>query len=192
MKKFPVVLDLETKYTYRDFSDPKKLGISVVAIFDYAKNKSNVFTEKEISKLFPILESSSYIVGFNIRSFDIPVLQGYYPGKVEVFHLFDIMDEVKNKIGHRLALNDILKATLNKKKTGHGLEAIDLYKEGKWEKLKEYCLSDTTLTKELFEYGVKNKEIFYLNEVGKVAIPVDWRKYLEDERPKDMPLTLPF
>ncbi len=193
MKKFPLVLDLETKHTFREYSDPKKLGISVAAIYDYGDNQEKVFTEKEIHQLFPYLENASYIIGYNVVSFDIAVLQGYYPGKVEYFSAFDILVDVREKIGRRLALNDLIYATLSKKKTGHGLMAIDYYKEGKWDELKKYCLDDVLLTKELFDYGVKNREINYLNEKGKMTIKVDWNKYLEEEPGgNDMPLTLPF
>ena len=193
MKKFPLVLDLETKYTFREFNDPKKLGISVAAIYNYGNNQEKVFTEKEIHQLFPYLENASYIIGYNVVSFDIAVLQGYYPGKVEHFSTFDILEDVREKIGRRLALNDLIYATLSKKKTGHGLMAIDYYKEGKWDELKKYCLDDVLLTKELFDYGVKNREINYLNEKGKMTIKVDWNKYLEEEPDgNDMPLTLPF
>lgn len=193
MQKFPVVLDLETQKTFREESDHAKLGISVVAIYDYATNKGTVFTESELSKLYPILEKSSYIVGYNIRSFDLPVLQGYYPGKVEVFSLFDILDDIKEKIGKRIGLNDVASATLNEKKTGHGLMAIDYFKEGKWDELKKYCMDDVMVTKKLFDYGIEKGEIYYLNEMGKVPIRVNWKKYLEDSGDGgDMPMTLPF
>jgi DEAD/DEAH box helicase domain-containing protein len=151
-----------------------------------------VFTEKELSQLFSILENTSYIIGYNVKNFDIPVLQGYYPGKVENFLAFDILEDIREKLGRRLSLNEVIFATLGKKKTGHGLQAIDFYKEGKWEELKKYCLDDVTLTKELFDYGVKYKEIQYLNEKGKISIKVDWGKYLEESNNNDMPLTLPF
>lgn len=192
MKKFPIIFDLETKHTFREFSDPKKLGITVAALYDYKNHEANVFTEKELNKLFPILENSSYIIGYNVNSFDIAVLQGYYPGKVEIFSTFDILEDIREKIGRRLALNDVILATLGKKKSGHGLMAIDYYKEGKWEELKKYCINDVLLTKELFDYGVQNKEIQYLNEKGKISIKVDWGKYLEEGKNNDMPLTLPF
>ncbi|MDO8610640.1 MAG: ribonuclease H-like domain-containing protein [bacterium] len=192
MKKFPIVLDLETKHTFREFNDPKKLGISVVAIYDYKDNKGKVFEEKELNNLFPILENASYIVGYNVRSFDIAVLQAYYPGNVEHFQVFDILEDIREKIGRRLALNDVIYATFGKRKSGHGLMAIDYYKEGKWDELKKYCLDDTMLTKELFDYGIKFREINYLNEVGKISIKVDWGKYLEESENNDMPLTLPF
>jgi hypothetical protein len=192
MKKFPVVIDLETKHTFRDFSEPEKLGITVLAIFNYKDNSKNIFTEKEINNLFPILENCSYIIGFNINSFDLPVLQAYYPGNIKHFKTLDILDEIKKILGRRLSLNDTIRATLGKKKTGHGLQAIDLYREGKWEELKKYCLDDVMLTKELFDYGVSNKKIYFLNENGKVGIDVNWKKYLEEEAKSDMPLTLPF
>ncbi len=192
MKKFPVVLDLETKYTFRQFSDPKKLGVTVAAIYNYQDHQAKVFLEDEISKLFPILERSSYIIGFNIKSFDLAVLQGYYPGRLDRFAAFDILDDIREKIGRRLALNDLISATLGKKKTGHGLMAIDYYKEKKWDELKHYCLDDVLLTKDLFQYGVDKGEIYYLDAKGKVALKVNWKKYLEDEKGNDIPLTLPF
>ncbi len=192
MKKSPVVLDLETKYTFREFKQPSKLEVTVVGVYNYKDNTSKVFLESELSKLFSLLESSSYIIGFNINSFDLQVLQGYYPGKIQHFSTFDILDDIRAKIGRRLALNDLISTTLNKKKTGHGLMAIDFFKEGKWDELKKYCLDDVMLTKELFEFGVKNGEIFYLNEKGKVSIKVNWKKYKEESGKKESHLTLPF
>lgn len=192
MSKFPLILDLETKHTFREFDDPQKLGISVVAVYDYATEKGQVFTETELNNLFPLLEKASYIIGYNSRTFDLPVLQAYYPGKVDSLSQFDILDSIREKIGRRIGLNDVAFATLNEKKTGHGLMAIDYYKEGKWNELKKYCLDDVMVTKKLFDYGLENKEIFYMNEMGKVSIPVDWQKYMEDSGNDQTELTLPF
>ena len=192
MKKFPVVLDLETKYSFRDYDDPKKLGITVVAIYDYKESQGKVFEEKELNQLFPILEAASYIIGYNVANFDILVLQSYYPGRVDVFTPFDILDDTKEKIGRRISLNEVIGATLGKKKTGHGFQAINLYNEGRIDELKKYCLDDVMFTRELFEYGVKTGEIFYLTPGGKMSIKVDWKKYLENQETKDIPLSLPF
>jgi len=192
MQKFPVVLDIETKYTFREYADPKKLGITVVGLYDYRDRQSKVFVEQELPKLFSLVEASSYIIGFNVKSFDLPVLQGYYPGRINHFPTFDILDDIRLKISRRLSLNDLLFATLGKKKTGHGLQAIELYKEGKWEDLKRYCLDDVMFTKELFEFGAEKGEVMYLNEKGKVTIKVDWKKYLRDQGKSESHLTLPF
>jgi hypothetical protein len=191
--KFPVILDLETKHTFREFKEHKDLGISIAVIYDYADGQGKTFFEKDINKLFPILERASYIIGYNIASFDIPVLQAYYPGQAAHFPQFDILDDIREKLGRRLALNDVIHATLGKKKSGHGLMAIDFYKEKKWDELKAYCLDDVMYTRDLFDYGVKHGEIFYIDEKGKNSIPVRWKKYIEEDGSNnDMPLTLPF
>ena len=193
MKRLPVVLDLETKYAFRDVNnDHRKLGISVVGVYDYKDNQAKTFEEKELTKLFSLLETSSYIIGFNVKSFDMEVLQAYYPGKIQHFPTFDLLDDIKAKIGRRLALNDFLFATLGKKKTGHGLQAIEYYKESRIAELKKYCLDDVMLTKELFEHGVQKGEVMYLNEKGKVSVRVDWKKYMEDPGSIETHMTLPF
>lgn len=193
MKKFPLIVDVETKHTFRDFDDAQKLGISIAVAYDYADNQVKTFFEPEISKLFPLMEHASYVIGYNIRSFDMSVLQAYYPGKVEDFSVFDMLEDIREKIGRRLALNDLISATLNKKKSGHGLMAIDYYREGKLEELRSYCTDDVMVTKQLFDYGANNGIVSYLGDNGKTDIRVSWKKYLEDAgSSNDMPLTLPF
>lgn len=192
MTRFPLVLDLETKHTFREVADPEKLGITVVAVYDYASQTSYAFLEKEIRGLFPLMENASYIIGFNVKSFDLPVLKPHYAGNIDHFPVFDILDDIREKLGRRLALNDVISATLGKKKSGHGLMAIDMYKEGRLDELKQYCSDDVTLTKEIFDYGVRHGEIYYQNERGRMPIRVEWAKYMEDAGKSETPLTLPF
>jgi DEAD/DEAH box helicase domain-containing protein len=192
MKKFPVVIDVETEHTFREFSDPKKLEVTVAVLYDYKDHSLSPFFRKDLNRLFAIMESASYVIGYNINSFDMQVLQAYYPGNVTHFKTFDILEDIRKIIGKRLALNDVAYATLGKKKSGHGLQAIELYKEGKLDELKNYCMDDVRLTCELFDYGIKNNQIFYLNENGKAEIKVDWGRYMKEEKGSDMPLTLPF
>lgn len=193
MGKLPVILDLETKEKFRDVNyNRKKLGVSVVGVYDYTTRTADTFFEREFGRLFQLLESCSYIIGFNIKSFDIPLLQGYYPGDFSRFLIFDILDDIKEKIGRRLSLNDLLSVTLRKRKTGHGLMAIDYFREGKLEELKNYCMDDVMLTKELFDHGVENGSVNYRDEKGEITLAVDWKKYLTSPQNQTRPLTLPF
>ena len=193
MKQKPIIIDLETKYTFRQFSKPENLKVSVLALYDYATNQSYTFLENEIHQSFPYFENASYVIGYNIKSFDLPVFQAYYPGKIENFSVFDILEDIREKIGRRLGLNDLLIATLNKRKTGHGLLAIEYFKNKEFDKLRKYCLEDVLLTKEIFDFGIKNKKIYYLTPQGKAEIEVNWEKYLkEDNGKKSVSLTLPF
>ena len=191
--KLPIVLDLETKEKFSNVNyDRKKLGVSLVGIYDYNSGICEAYTEKEFGKLFEILERCSYIIGFNVNSFDIPILQPYYPGDFSRFMVFDILDDIKDKVGRRLSLNYVAQATINKRKSGNGLLAIEYFKSGDQRALRKYCLDDVMLTKELFEYGVKHGEIFYMNQLNKTIIKVDWKKYLEPSERKESHLTLPF
>ena len=191
--RHPLIIDLETKHTFREYSDPSKLGISVIGIYDYTDRSFKSFTEKTIPSLYPLLENASYIIGYNSNNFDLAVLQGYYPGDIKQFKTFDLLEDIRFILGKRLSLNDVVNATLNKRKSGHGLHAIHLYKEGQIKKLIKYCLDDVSLTKELFEYGVTHNEIFYPSGAGKSSIKVSWKKYLEEsDEKKDISLTLPF
>lgn len=172
----PIVLDLETKKTFQEVGGQHadKLGVSVVGVYSYEDDAFYTFVEKEFDRLFRLLERSSAIIGFNINSFDLPVLQPYYVGKLTKFRTFDIMDEVKSALGRRLALNDLATATLNVKKSGHGLMAINYYHEGRWDELKKYCLDDVRITRDLFEYGKKHNTIYYPGTHGRQSFSVRW------------------
>jgi hypothetical protein len=48
------------------------------------------------------------------------------------------------------------------------------------------------ITKQVFDWGLKFREINYMNEVGKATIPVNWAKYMEDQGKSETAMTLPF
>ena len=108
MARLPVVIDLETKYTFREKKEPYELEISVLGIYDYASSKAWIVREEKLPQVFPVLEKASYIIGYNIKNFDLKVLQRYYPGDVRNFSVFDIMEDIKEKIGERIALEEVL------------------------------------------------------------------------------------
>lgn len=187
----PVVLDLETQFTFNQVKDrlPKSLKVSVAGLFDYASQKYLTFTESELSKLFGYLEGASSIIGFNVKSFDLSVLAPYYVGKIEAFVVNDLLKHVESELGFRVSLDNLVGETLNQKKQGHGLLAVEYFRNGEWEKLKAYCLSDVKLTKELYEYGVLHKQVFYKTAAGRGKIDVNW-EVTNEQNPVAM--TLPW
>lgn len=192
MSKMPVVFDVETKHTFREFSEHKKLGVSLATAYDYATDTGYSFLEHELGDMFRLFENASCVIGYNIIGFDLPVLQAYYPGDIMQFQAFDILDDIRENLGRRLALNDVVAATLGKKKSGNGLQAIEYYRDGRIEELRQYCLDDTMLTKQLFDYGVQNSQIFYMSERGKTPIRVRWKKHMERDGAAETHLILPF
>lgn len=192
MARFPVIIDIETKNTFKEKRRPQELGISVLGIYDYASQNAWTVREDKINEIFPVLEKASYIIGYNVIKFDLQVLQAYYPGDVSSFSAFDLMEDIKAKIGRRISLDELVFATLGERKIGHGLKAVEDYKKGNWEELEKYCLKDVLLTKKLFEFGVRNGKIYFLDEKGKQEIKVDWRRILEGDSDSNISLTLPF
>ncbi|MBI2340342.1 MAG: ribonuclease H-like domain-containing protein [Deltaproteobacteria bacterium] len=183
-----IVLDLETKRTFdevggRDHLD--QLQITVVGVYDYSAQEYRTYEEREIGALQNQLIDASLIVGFNHVSFDFPVLQPYLSIDLKKLPAFDIMLDLQGKLGHRIGLDSVAQATLGAGKTGHGLDAIRFFREGKIKELKEYCLNDVKVTKEVFDYGIEKGKVHFLSKIGnqKKDVEVDWKKYKKPETP---------
>ena len=63
------------------------------------------------------------------------------------------------RTGRRVGLNTLSLINLGRGKTGAGLEAPTLFREGRLEELKSYCLNDVLLTKDLYDLIRVKKEI---------------------------------
>ena len=171
-----IVFDIETQNTFADVeNDFKKFRISCVSVYSYATDSYTSFTENELNKLWPILEKADRIIGYNSEHFDLPILHNYYPGDLSVINHLDIMKKIKESVGVRLKLNDIAMATLDMEKSADGLQAIKWWKEGKMDEIIKYCKDDVRITKDIYEFGLKNKQLFYSKlDGGLVPFPVDF------------------
>ncbi len=176
----PIVFDIETKRSFREVgNDTKKLGVSVAAAYDYSTQSIFTFKEQELSRLFSLFEKASIIIGYNSNNFDLVVLNEYYVGNLFKLPHFDILENIKELTSRRYPLEDLVQATLGKGKTGHGLQAIELFREGKIDELAKYCQDDVMLTKELFDFGVNNGYVFAPLPANKYKIPVNWKIILD-------------
>ena len=180
MKKNIVVFDIETKDSFSDVGGRdlfEKLSISVVGIYDYGTDEFVVYEEKEFKKLADRLSRKPLLVGFNSRRFDTPILQKYIPFDLKKLPQLDILEEISKALGHRVALDSIARATLGSGKSGSGLEAIKLWREGRMEELKRYCLDDVRITRDIFEYGAENGELFYVPKfgAGRARAEIGWK-----------------
>ncbi len=188
-----ITFDIETKNLFQDVgsSDPTALDISVVCIHDTKDDSYQSFFEKDFKNLWPILEEADALVTWNGDHFDIPLLNKYYPGDLTKIRSIDLMKEVQNVLGRRLKLDTVAEATLGANKSGHGLEAIEWWKNGELDKLVKYCIDDVRLTKELYEFA-KNKGHLKYKDAGAVRdVRLNTAKW---EAPAEHALTftLPF
>ena len=182
-----VVFDIETaNWMGEGRSEPAHLDIAIVGIYDSDTNLYSCFVESELPTLWKILEGTDILVGYNSDHFDIPLLNKYYPGDLGKLKSVDLMAEVYKKIGRRIRLDAVAEGTLGKKKSGHGGQSLVWWKNGEIDKVKKYCEKDVELTKELYEYALKNGMLKY-RELGTLhEIKLDTSKWLT---PNDTAMT---
>jgi DEAD/DEAH box helicase domain-containing protein len=172
--------------------DPKTMELTVACIHDTETDAYSSFTKEELPALWPILEKADVLVGYNSDHFDIPILDKYYAGDLGKIRSVDLLAEIRNVLGRRLKLDSVAEATLGKKKTGSGLDAIEWWKKGEYEKVKKYCIEDVKITKEIYEYALKNGKVHYLDFGEKRDIPLDTSHWEKSGGRPALTHTLPF
>ena len=145
----------------RGHIDVNEQELTVVGIHDSETNEYSSFFKEELHKLWPILERADMLIGFNSDAFDIPLLNRYYPGDLSHMRSLDLLSEVQKVLGRRIRLQALAEATLKKGKSGDGLKAGDWWREGKRDKVAEYCIEDVRLTRELYDYALANGVLKY-------------------------------
>ncbi len=156
-----LVFDIETQNFFTDpdvgWDNFAALKISVVAVYSYLEDRYFCYEEHEMDKLADLFNDARRIVGFSSNRYDVPVLNNYFKklktGAPNLWEMerVDLLEEIELATRHRISLDRLAEANLGEKKTHHGSEAIGLYREGKIEELKNYCINDVKLTKELYD-----------------------------------------
>lgn len=159
-----IVLDLETQRGFGEVGGRNKnhlLKVSVCGIYDYARGVYEIFEERQLPKLFPLLQSADQIIGYNILDFDFAVLKPYLNFDIYRLPALDLLKEIEKVLGHRVSLESVAQGTLGFGKSGKGLDAIAKFREGKIEELKAYCLDDVKITREIYESVLKRGKLRY-------------------------------
>jgi DEAD/DEAH box helicase domain-containing protein len=170
-----IIFDIETQNTFNDIgkNEPALLDISVVSAYDSEEKKYYTVDIDELDTIWPVFERADALVGYNSNHFDIPILDKYYPGSLMEIKSIDILEDIKKSLGRRLKLDSVAEATLNTKKSGHGLQAITWWKQGELGKIKQYCEDDVKITKNLFFYIQKHGYLKYKDGLKKTKLEID-------------------
>jgi DEAD/DEAH box helicase domain-containing protein len=189
-----IVFDIETRNIFSDMgsNNPADLDISVVCIYDSKEDKYSSYTQEELPSLWPIIEKADLLIGYNSEHFDIPLLNKYYQGNLSKIKSVDLLKEIKNSLGRRLKLDSVAEATLGKNKSGNGLDAIVWWNKGEIEKIKQYCIEDVKITKELYDFALKNKYLSYRDGKEMKRIPIDSSNWEKEATNSTITHTLPF
>ena len=162
-----IVFDIETRNVFQDVGsdNPADLDISIVCLYDYETNTYHSFLQEEFDKMWPLLEKAEMFITYYGDHFDIPLLNKYYKvagrGDLSKIRSLDVLKEIKNCYGRRMKLEQVAEGTLGMHKSGSGLDAIAWWRKGEIEKIRKYCLDDVRITKEIYEYALKNKKLMF-------------------------------
>ncbi len=157
----------------RGHIDVNEQELTVVAIHDSQTGQYSHYFKEDLPKLWPILERADMLIGFNSDTFDIPLLNRYYPGDLSHMRSLDILSEVQKALGKRIRLQSLAEATLGRGKSGDGTKAGEWWKEGRKEEVAKYCVEDVRLTRELYDYALKNGKLKYKDLREKRDIKLD-------------------
>ncbi len=196
-----VILDVETIKTFDEVGGyfPEKLGVSFVGVIERTELPSEwgmeveevryELFEKDLDRLFRLLERVDLVVGFNVDGFDMPALKPYYGGDVGQFPTLDLMVRFRDVAGHRISLDAIAGETLGTKKIGNGLDAIRYYQDGELDKLAKYCMKDVEITRDVYDYGRIKKMVKFKNKWNEVkSMEVDFSYEVPEEMVVQMSL----
>ena len=170
--------DLETQKSADDvggWGNSHLMKLAVGVVWDSREKRHFTYLEQDAVKLAEKLQTADLVVGFNVIGFDYAVLQPYAPCDLLEIPTFDMLVSVHKQLGHRLSLNAIAQATLNAKKSADGLISLQWYKEGKMDKIIEYCIQDVEITRDVFLHGVDKGHLLYdSRSKGRQRMDVDW------------------
>lgn len=132
-----------------------------------------LMTSEKANELVEYLYSFSQgknVVTFNGAHFDFKMLNKHLEDDmmreklIEIAKAhFDLHLACIDSAGHRMALNGLVLGTYgDKSKSGSGLDAIQWWKEKKYDFLFNYCAQDVALLKLLWEEAHGQKMLFYL------------------------------
>ena len=84
------------------------------------------------------------------------------------------MTEVQKVLGRRLKLQSLAEATLGHGKSANGLKAVEWWAQGLVDKVREYCIQDVRVTRELFDFALTNGGLKYkdLSDIKKIPLDI--------------------
>ena len=172
--------DLETQKSADDvggWGNIHDMKLAVGVVWDSCEQGYFSYQESTALQLVEKLQTADLVVGFNVKKFDYGVLQPYADFDLDEITTFDMLTDINKKLGHRLSLNHLAENTLNSKKSADGLVSLQWFKEGKIDKIIEYCKQDVEITRDLFLYGESHGYVKYSTRSGVAKdLKVEWKR----------------
>ena len=96
----------------------------------------------------------------------------YYSGDLLKFSNLDILEEIQKAL---VSATMTLPPRRSVHTNHNGLQAVEWWKQGELQKIKDYCLQDVKVTKEVYEYGLKYGRLLMRIGFGSEGNPVQFK-----------------
>ena len=173
-----VFFDVETQKSFDEVGgrhNIRQLRLSAAVTYSTADETFRHYTEDTVSDLIAELKAADLVVGFNVLSFDYEVLRAYTADPLRDLPTVDMLDHIHRRLGFRVSLDNLAGATLGKRKSADGLQAVRWYKQGRIQEILDYCQQDVEVTRQLYEYGRQNKYVKFQDRSGRITMaPATW------------------
>jgi DEAD/DEAH box helicase domain-containing protein len=173
-----LVLDLETLRGADEvggWGNAHLMGMALAVVWDSSARNFTTFLEEQAEELFNLLSKADLVVGFNLLGFDYRVLSAYDDGSLALLPTFDILQDVRKRLGFRLSLAHLAEKNLGAAKSADGLQSLAWVREGRMDLVEKYCRDDVRLTCDLFYHGLERKALCFEDREGHLLeIQVDW------------------
>ena len=127
-------------------------------------------------------------MGFNLVGFDYRVLAAYDDGSLRSVPTFDILQDVRRRLGFRLSLAHLAETNLGAAKSGDGLQSLEWVRQGRLDLVEEYCRQDVQITVDLFHHGLERGILRFRDREGDLMeMKVDWKLEELVERARENP-----
>ena len=131
--------------------------------------------EGDVPKMISYLGTFERVISFNGDRFDAVVLSAYGDVSALRARSLDLLVDLKARLGHRLTLDSLAKATLKVGKTADGIQALRWWKEGKIEEIARYCQADVKVLVDVVAFARAKGYVVYEDKfTGERRVPVSW------------------
>ena len=175
-----IYLDAETQRLSDEVSggweNIRAFGLAVAVTWD-ARNEFREWYEADAGRLIGELRAFDRIVTFNGLRFDLEVLSAY--GDVHELRgkSLDLLQDLKRRLGFRVSLQNLAQATLGKRKTGSGVEAVQWWRSGDpalRQRVVEYCRMDVEILRDIVTHGRREGFVRVPSQGKDLPVYVAW------------------
>jgi DEAD/DEAH box helicase domain-containing protein len=173
-----VFLDLETQGLARPGREPQRLSnlrLAVAVLLGEQYDAYEVYHESAVGELVRRLREEELVVGFGLRRFDYPILEGYVPGGTLGLRTLDILEDVEAQLGYRPSLDALARGTLGRRRPSTGLHAVRWWRTNQIDRVVSHCLEDVRITREIYGHGREHGFVVWASPDGKSrSVRVHW------------------